>query len=78
MSDDSGSGRKLADKFKNPFQNIKQTLEDSLDNNQHLRDAKIHLSHKKCVSDEERQSRLCSAKGDGCDEHTDQFLPDIR
>lgn len=43
----SGSGHSLTSRFKNPFQNIKQTLEDSLENNQKLRDAKIHLSHKK-------------------------------
>lgn len=49
MPEDGGSGRSLADKIKNPFQNMKQNLEESLDNNQHLRDAKIHLSHKKYV-----------------------------
>lgn len=43
----SGSGRSFADKIKNPFKDMKQSLGDSLSDNHHLRDAKIHLSHKK-------------------------------
>ncbi|EPE10877.1 phospholipase d p1 [Ophiostoma piceae UAMH 11346] len=47
MAGDGKDKSSLSDKFKNPFRDMKEALEDKLENSTPLRDAKIHLSHKK-------------------------------
>ena len=50
MAGDGKEKSSLSDRFKNPFRDMKEALEDKLENSVPLRDAKIHLSHKKYVA----------------------------
>ncbi|ERT01679.1 hypothetical protein HMPREF1624_02931 [Sporothrix schenckii ATCC 58251] len=88
--DNGGSGLSLKDKIKNPFHNMKQSLEESLDNSQHLRDAKIHLSHKKHQigkfanlfnsqhrHDEEHEKRCDEKRTKACESHRfESYFPE--
>ncbi|CAK7266694.1 hypothetical protein SEPCBS57363_002219 [Sporothrix epigloea] len=90
MSNEGGSGHKLADRIKSPFHNMKQSLEESLDNSHHLRDAKIHLSHQKHKigklanlfnsqhrHDEEHEKRCDDKRTKTCESHRfESYFPE--